>query len=145
MASVAPMPAWHDGRFAIRAGIEKHNCIVVPIPGHDTRPEFEASRAFWAPSIEPSGPVISDGDRFAGWKGRSLIGGLVSRALIREGLKGCTAEEAERFERGERIREGEQGPEGALYVLEDGHGGCLMKLTPFLSFHRRVFRPHGRL
>jgi len=102
----------------------------IPIPDHDTRPEFEAPRAFWVPSIAPSGLVIYDGDLFADWKGSALIGGLVSEALIRVNLNGETAAEAERFEWGERIREVEQGPEGALYVLEDGDGGRLLKLTP---------------
>jgi glucose/arabinose dehydrogenase len=102
----------------------------LPIPDHDTRPEFEAPRAYWVPSIAPSGLVIYDGDLFVDWKGSALIGGLVSRALIRVVLRGDTAEEAERFEWGERIREVEQGPEGALYVLEDGDGGRLLKLTP---------------
>ena len=101
-----------------------------PIPDHDTRPEFEAPRTFWVPSIAPSGLVIYDGDMFADWKGSAIIGGLVSRALIRVDLKGDTAKEAERFKWGERIREVEQGPEGALYVLEDGSGGRLLKLTP---------------
>jgi len=101
-----------------------------PIPDHDTRPEFEAPRTFWVPSIAPSGLVIYDGAMFAGWKGNAIIGGLVSRALIRVELRGETAQEAERFEWGERIREVEQGPEGALYVLEDGSGGRLLKLTP---------------
>jgi glucose/arabinose dehydrogenase len=82
------------------------------------------------PSIAPSGLVIYDSDMFADWKGSAIIGGLVSRALIRVDLKGDTAEEAERFKWGERIREVEQGPEGALYVLEDGSGGRLLKLTP---------------
>ena len=102
----------------------------VPIPDHDTRPEFEAPQAFWVPSIAPSGLVIYDGDMFADWKGSAIIGGLVSRALIRVELKGDTAKEAERFKWGERIREVEQGPAGALYVLEDGSGGRLLKLTP---------------
>jgi glucose/arabinose dehydrogenase len=102
----------------------------IPIPDHDTRPEFEAPRAYWVPSIAPSGLVIYDGDLFADWKGDALIGGLVSRALIRVALNGDTAEEAERFKWGERIREVEQGPEGALYVLEDEDGGRLLKLTP---------------
>jgi glucose/arabinose dehydrogenase len=31
---------------------------------------------------------------------------------------------------GTRIREVEQGPDGALNVLEDGKGGRLLKLTP---------------
>ena len=82
------------------------------------------------PSIAPSGLVIYDSEMFADWKGSAIIGGLVSRALIRVELKGDTAEEAERFKWGERIREVEQGPEGALYVLEDGSGGRLLKLTP---------------
>jgi glucose/arabinose dehydrogenase len=82
------------------------------------------------PSIAPSGLVIYDSERFADWKGSAIIGGLVSRALIRVELKGDHAEEAERFKWGERIREVEQGPEGALYVLEDGSGGRLLKLTP---------------
>ena len=101
-----------------------------PIPDHDTRPEFEAPKAYWVPSIAPSGLVIYDGELFADWKGDALIGGLVSRALIRVDLKGDTAQEAERFEWGERIREVEQGPEGALYVLEDGSDGRLLKLFP---------------
>ena len=104
----------------------------VPIPDHDTRPEFEAPRAFWVPSIAPSGLVIYDGGMFAKWKGSALIGGLVSRALIHVDLQGDTAKEAERFRWGERIREVEQGPLGALYVLEDGSGGRLLKLTPGL-------------
>jgi glucose/arabinose dehydrogenase len=82
------------------------------------------------PSIAPSGLVIYDGEMFADWKGSAIIGGLVSRALIRVELKGDTAQEAERFKWGERIREVEQGPEGALYVLEDGSGGRLLKLIP---------------
>jgi len=102
----------------------------VPIPDHNTRPEFEAPRAFWVPSIAPSAFVIYDGNMFAGWKGSGLIGGLVSRALIHVDLKGEKAKEAERFKWGKRIREVEQGPEGALYVLEDRSGGRLLKLTP---------------
>ena len=102
----------------------------VPIPDHDTRPEFEAPRAYWVPSIAPSGLVIYNGDLFPHWKGDAIIGGLVSRALIHVDLKGDRAQEAERFEWGERIREVEQGPHGALYLLEDESGGRLLKLTP---------------
>jgi aldose sugar dehydrogenase len=101
----------------------------IPIPDHDTHPEFEAPRAYWVPSIAPSGLVIYDGEMFADWKGNAIIGGLVSKALIRVRLMGDNAEEAERFKWGKRIREVEQGPEGALYVLEDGSGGRLLRLT----------------
>ena len=43
-----------------------------------------------------------------------------------------TAREAQRFDMGRRIREVEQGPDGALWLLEDqrnGSGGRLLKLT----------------
>lgn len=100
------------------------------IPDHDTRPDLEAPKAYWVPSIAPSGLVIYDGDTFPKWKGDALIGGLVSKALIHVELEGDTAKEAERFRWGRRIREVEQGPEGALYLLEDGSGGRLLKLTP---------------
>ena len=98
------------------------------IPDHDTRPEFEAPKAFWVPSIAPAGLVIYDGDLFPDWKGHAFIGGLVGTALIRVDIEGETAQEAERFSWDERIREVEQGPDGALYVLEDG--GRLLRLAP---------------
>jgi glucose/arabinose dehydrogenase len=37
----------------------------------------------------------------------------------------------ERFDMGARIREVEQGPQGALWVLEDEKGGRLLRLTPY--------------
>jgi len=43
---------------------------------------------------------------------------------------GDNAREAERFLMGERIREVEQGPDGAIWLLEDGSKGKLLKLTP---------------
>ncbi|HEX8626204.1 MAG TPA: PQQ-dependent sugar dehydrogenase, partial [Allosphingosinicella sp.] len=55
------------------------------------------------------------------------------QTLIRVALSGTTAREAERWDMGARIREVEQGPDGAIYVLEDergGSGGRLLRLTP---------------
>ncbi len=45
-------------------------------------------------------------------------------------IDGEQAEEVERFDMGERIREVEQGPDGAVWVLEDGRGGRLLRLSP---------------
>jgi glucose/arabinose dehydrogenase len=102
----------------------------VEIPDHDTRPEFAAPKAYWVPSIAPSGLVIYSGDVFPQWQGDAFIGGLRSRALIRVDLDGENAAEAERFEWGKRIREVEQGPGGNLWVLEDRADGRLLELTP---------------
>ncbi|MEM8749086.1 MAG: PQQ-dependent sugar dehydrogenase [Pseudomonadota bacterium] len=100
------------------------------IPDHNTRPEFEAPKAYWVPSIAPSGLVIYSGRAFPQWQQNAFIGGLASSALIRVEIDGSTAKEAERFSWGKRIREVEQGPDGALWVLEDRDGGRLIKLTP---------------
>ena len=97
------------------------NYSGAEIPDHSTRPEFEAPKAYWVPSIAPSGLVI-DGDA-------AYIGGLVSRALIKVSLGKDHAKESERFGWGKRIREVELGPKGNLWVLEDKNGGRLLKLT----------------
>ena len=100
------------------------------IPNHDTRPEFAAPKVAWVPTIAPSGLIFYSGDLFPAWKGSAFMGGLASQALIRVSFDGDTAKEAERFLMDNRIREVEQGPDGAIYVLEDGEGGRLLKLTP---------------
>jgi len=101
-----------------------------PIPDHDTRPEFAAPKITWNPVISPAGFVIYQGERFPGWDGAGLIGGLSSQALVRVAFDGDNAREAERYDMGARIREVEQGPDGSLWLLEDGSGGRLLELLP---------------
>ena len=105
-----------------------------PIPDHGTRPEFAAPAVFWVPAISPAGLMIYSGDLFAGWKGDAFIGGLSSRSLVRvtfgSDAATVTAREAERFDMDARIREVEQGPNDAVWLLEDGSGGRLLKITP---------------
>jgi glucose/arabinose dehydrogenase len=100
------------------------------IPDHDTRPEFEAPKITWTPVISPAGFVIYSGAMFPDWQGDGLIGGLSSQALVRVEFDGDSAREAARYDMGERIREVEQGPDGALWLLKDGDGGRLLRLTP---------------
>ena len=100
-----------------------------PIPDHDTRPEFKAPEVYWVPTVAPSGLVLYDGSMFPDWQGQAFIGGLRSESLLRIRIDGQEAEEVERFDMGERIREVEVGPEGALWVLEDGSGGRLLRLV----------------
>ncbi|WP_417780768.1 PQQ-dependent sugar dehydrogenase [Stutzerimonas xanthomarina] len=101
-----------------------------PIPDHDTRPEFIAPKISWTPVISPAGMIIYDGDRFADWKGDAFIGGLSAEALVRVTLNGEAASEAARYNMGARIREVEQGPDGSIWLLEDGDGGRLLELSP---------------
>jgi glucose/arabinose dehydrogenase len=103
------------------------------IPDHPTRPEFNAPEVTWNPVISPAGLIIYSGSMFPAWKGSAFIGGLSSEALIRVVIDGTSAREAERWDMGARIREVEQGPDGAIWLLEDereGSQGRLLKLTP---------------
>jgi glucose/arabinose dehydrogenase len=100
------------------------------IPDHDTRPEFIAPVVTWREVISPAGFIIYNGQAFPQWNGSGFIGGLSSKSLVRVSFDGKSAKEAERFDMGQRIREVEQGPDGALWLLEDGKDGRLLKLTP---------------
>lgn len=102
----------------------------TPIPRHSTRPDLNAPEAWWTPVIAPAGFVIYSGTRFPNWAGSGLIGGLASQALVRVTFNGNTAAEAERYPMGKRIREVEQGPNGDVWVLEDGTNARLLRLTP---------------
>ena len=102
----------------------------IPIPDHDTRPEFHAPEVYWVPTVAPSGLIIYYGAMFPKWQGNAFIGGLRSMSLLRIEIEGDQAKEVERFAMGKRIREVEQGPEGAIWLLEDKKGGRLLRLTP---------------
>ncbi|TLX57302.1 PQQ-dependent sugar dehydrogenase [Stutzerimonas nosocomialis] len=102
----------------------------TPIPNHDTRPEFIAPKISWTPVISPAGLIIYGGDRFADWNGDAFIGGLSFKGLVRVTLDGEEATEAARYDLGSRIREVEEGPDGSIWVLEDGKGGRLLQLQP---------------
>ena len=100
------------------------------IPDHDTRPDLAAPAAFWNPVISPSSLLFYSGSEFPDWQGDAFIGGLSSTSIVRiEFGEGGTAREAARYRMPQRTRAVEQGPDGAIWVLEDGRGGRLLKLT----------------
>lgn len=103
------------------------------IPDHDTRPEFNAPAVWWTPVISPGNLLFYSGSEFPSWRGNALLPGLSSEALIRVEIDGDKAREVERYEMGKRIRSVEQGPDGALWLLEDKSGGRLLKLTAAAS------------
>ena len=104
------------------------------MPNHDTRPEFDAPSVWWEKSIAPADLMIYQGRAFKAWQGNALIPGLASSAIVRVELAADgSAREVERYAMGQRIRSLEEGPKGAIWVLEDerhDRGGRLLKLTP---------------
>jgi aldose sugar dehydrogenase len=101
------------------------------------REGMEQPVQFWTPSIAASGLLIYTGDRFPGWRGHLLAGGLdgrqVARIAVTERDGSPVVSRLERpalvFGLG-RIRDIRQGPDGLIYLaIDDRRGGGL---TPIL-------------
>jgi glucose/arabinose dehydrogenase len=104
----------------------------TPIPDHAPGDGYEAPKVFWNPSISPGGMIYYSGSLFPAWKGSLLVGALSGRGLIRVALNGDKASKAEQWDLNMRIRDVVQGPDGAVWLLEDAGktNGRLFKLTP---------------
>ena len=87
---------------------------------------------YWDPSIAPSGLLIYSGDAFPDWKGDYFVGSLKFGRLVRLELDDGKVVKEERYlgERGERIRDVAQGPDGFIYLLTDADAGSLLRLEP---------------
>jgi glucose/arabinose dehydrogenase len=101
----------------------------TPITSPAGRREFQEPALYWNPVIAPAGFTFYSGNMFPQWRGSAFVGGLASTALIRIAFDGTTPREAERWDMGARIRAVMTGPDGALWILEDGTGGRLLRLT----------------
>ncbi|MGV3590513.1 MAG: PQQ-dependent sugar dehydrogenase [Gammaproteobacteria bacterium] len=106
---------------------------IIPDHDTDTSGKFEAPKAWWNPVISPSSLIFYTGDQFPDWKGNAFITGLSSMSIVRVTVNpqnGAAAEASPRFVMGKRMRGIKQGPDGNLWVIEDGAGGRLLKLSP---------------
>lgn len=104
-----------------------------PLAGAVTRREgYEDPVYYWDPVIAPSGAQFYTGNAFPAWRGNLFIGGLASQRLVRLAIRGnrVIGEEHLLTDRGQRIRDVRQGPDGALYVVTDETNGELWKITP---------------
>ena len=100
-----------------------------PIPDHLTKPEFKAPVKSWTPVISPSGALFYDGSLFP-WRGKLVVGGLSSKAVIRLTLDGARVTAEDRIDMQRRIRDVIQAPDGALLAITDDKNGELLKITP---------------
>ncbi len=105
----------------------------IPIPDHDTRPEFSAPKVSWTPVISPSSMSIYTGGKhndFPAWQDNALISGLSSKALVVVALQGNNdATERYRYDMDTRMR-GVLVVQGQVWALEDGDDGRLLRLLP---------------
>ena len=103
----------------------------VPIPSPDTRSDLAKPVIYWTPIIAPGSLICYKGAMFPQWKGSALMGGMATKTLNRITFDGKGgAKPAERFDVGHRLRDVEEGPDGALWALEDATNGGLFRITP---------------
>ena len=112
------------GEGTAKAGMEQPLSYWEKIDGLAWTPGTQKS------SIAPSGMAFYSGDALPDWKGSLFVGALAGTALWRLTLSGNTVTARERLlaDRGERIRDVRQGPDGWLYVLTDSSNGKLLRL-----------------
>ena len=102
----------------------------VPIASPDTRPDLTKPVLYWTPIIAPGNLMFYQGKMFPQWNGSALIGGMGTKTLNRIVVSGSSAKSAERWDVGFRLRDVEEGPDGALWMLEDANPGRLFRVTP---------------
>ena len=102
---------------------KNYNGIDIPDP--PTHPEFADAIYHWTPVISPSGMTFYTGDAIPAWKGDLLIGGLSYQALVRLTLDGEKVSAEERLPLGGRIRDVKQGPDGAVYAIDESNDQIL--------------------
>jgi glucose/arabinose dehydrogenase len=100
------------------------------IPDHKPGDGYEPPKVWWNPSISPGDLMVYSGNLFPAWKGDIFVAALSGQALIHIRVNGTDASKADQWDMNARIREVRQGPDGAIWLLEDGAQGRLLKLTP---------------
>jgi len=100
------------------------------IPDHAQGDSFTPPKVFWNPSLAPASMAYYNATLFPAWKNSLFITGLSGMALDRVALDGETASKADHWKLGMRLRNVRVGPDGALWLLEDGPNGKMLRLTP---------------
>lgn len=97
-----------------------------------TREGFVDPVYYWDPVIAPSGAQFYSGTAFPAWRGSLFVGALREQRLVRLVIANnrVTGEEHLLADRGRRIRDVRQGPDGALYIVTDEDDGELWKIVP---------------
>jgi glucose/arabinose dehydrogenase len=99
--------------------------------GATARAGLEQPVFYWTPSIAPSGMAFLRGAKYGGaWQDSLFIGSLKFQYLDRIELRNGRVHREEHLleQRGQRIRDVREGPDGLLYLLTDESDGQLLRL-----------------
>ena len=105
----------------------------APIQGAaTTREGYQDPVYYWDPVIAPSGAEWYTGSLFPAWRDSLFVGALEAQRLVRLAIEGdrVVGEEHLLTDRGQRVRDVRQGPDGALYVVTDESDGQLWRIAP---------------
>ena len=80
--------------------------------------------------IAPGHFIFYKGNLFPDWRGEAIIAALGAQSLVRVRIEGDKAREIVRYNMDARIRAVAEREDGSIWVLEDGEGGRLLKLSP---------------
>lgn len=104
-----------------------------PIPRSSTRPDLAAPAINWTPVIAPGDFIFYSGEEFSDWKGQVLVAAMAPSGVVRVAIDGEQAREVARYPTEHRIRDIHQGPDGKVWLLEDGDesgAGRLLRMVP---------------
>jgi glucose/arabinose dehydrogenase len=123
-------PLISDGRYYSGSKVSE-----IPYREGLTRPHMS-----YVPSIAPGGMIFYTGDKFPAWKGNLFVGSMRMSNAPRTGhLERIVFNDRWEVVRSEmllsdfhqRIRDVEQGPDGAIYVITDeGTSSAVIKIEP---------------
>lgn len=99
------------------------------IPRHASTSAYTAPAISWTPVIAPGDFIFYSGKQFKSWREQAIIAAMDPTALVRVEIVGDSAREVERIPMDKRIREIAEGSDGSVWLLEDGAGGRLLKLS----------------
>lgn len=105
----------------------------VTIPDPTEFPEFTDAVHVWSPVRSPSGAIVYTGELFPEWRGDLLFGSLSAGGVERVDLEDGEVAGVRFIPLNTRIRDVEQGPDGAVYLLAnatDGEFGAVWRLQP---------------
>jgi glucose/arabinose dehydrogenase len=97
-----------------------------------SKPGMEQQVYYWDPVIAPSGALFYTGNLFRQWKGNLLIGSLQPGQLARLEMTAGRVGNEYRYagDLGARIRDVQQAPDGAIYLITDESNGRVLRVEP---------------